>query len=306
MPIFHFYNKPLGASREIHIATEVNNDHVAVTATSVGVFTEPPVMMLHEGDSVRSVLLDAVDLFTYTGRFTPLSSVMGKRTIEVGAEVNGQPASAYKAIELYPVSSIGKNAASMFNGKVFLSYDSGAVYAPLTVQASVEYLRNTPVYVFEPEDVLLNQGITVAIEPGNEGPADHLGLYYRSNGGWIFRTSTRDASRNTYSTTIQRSLGEVAVLRDAEAPSFGRFRTGSSRGKPYASFRYHDNLSGVDTDEIKMYIDDALVIPEIDGERRLVSYTARDPLARGRHTLRITMSDRMHNTSEIQRTITTR
>jgi hypothetical protein len=95
-------------------------------------------------------------------------------------------------------------------------------------------------------------------------------------------------------------------MRDAEAPSFGRLRTGSSRGKPYASFRYHDNLSGVDTDEIKMYIDDALVIPEIDGERRLVSFTARDPLTRGRHTMKITMSDRMGNTSEIQRTITTR
>jgi hypothetical protein len=305
-PIIYFFNKPQGSSRDIHIGTDVNNDHVVVTVKSTGMFTEAPIMMLHEGDSVRSVLLDAVDLFTYTGRFTPLSSVMGSRTIEIGAEVNGQQTTASTPIDLYPVFATGKNAAAMLNGKVFLSYDSGAVYAPINVQGSVEYVHSTPVYVFEPDDILLNQGIKFSVDPGNDGPADHLGLYFRSIGGWIFQTSTRDPDRNTFSTTLQRTLGELAVLRDADPPSFGRLRTGSSRGKPYASFRYHDNLSGVDTDEIKMYIDDAPVIPEIDGERRLVSYAARDPLARGRHTMRITMSDRMRNISEIQRTITIR
>src|ERR1051325_11110299 len=110
----------------------------------------------------------------------------------------------------------------------------------------------------------------------------------------------------SYSTTLTRTLGELAVLADDEPPTFGRLRVSAPRGKPSVRFRYRDNLSGVDTDEIKVYIDDGLVIPEIDGEHHDAWYQALDRLERGKHALKITMKDRMQNQTQITRTFTVR
>ncbi len=305
-PFFYFYKKPEGTTREIHLATEVKDDFVAVTVTSTGVFTEVPRLEIQEGDSIRTVTLEAMDIYKYGGTFQPLISFMGNRVLRLNAEVNGKPASTSDVVELYPIAPDRANSGELFDKKVFLSYDSGAVYSTMNVQANVEFIHNTPVYMFEPDDALLNKGITISVSPGSDLSPDHLGLYFRSNGGWIFQTSTPDSGRKTYSAKLDRTLGEVALLRDAEPPSFGKLRLSSSRGKPYASFRYHDNLSGVDTDEIKMYIDGNLVIPEIDGEKHQVFYQAREALGRGKHSLKISMSDRMQNTSEIQRTFSVR
>ena len=120
------------------------------------------------------------------------------------------------------------------------------------------------------------------------------------------QTAVRDSGMNTFSTRLTRTLGELALLKDSEPPSIGRLRIYSRGGRPFAAFRYHDNLSGVDTDEIKMYIDETVVIPEIDGEHRQVSYQSTERLNRGRHTLKIIMKDRMSNPSEVTRVFSVR
>jgi hypothetical protein len=290
----------------MHLETDIETDRVVFTVSSTGIFTSPPSLVVQEGDVSRTVELARIDLFKFVGTFRPLTTFMGHRRVSVTGEVNGHPASDDVVFELYPLAADRANRATLFNRQVAISYDSGAVYRSVYLEARMEFIRNTPVYVFEPDDVLLAGGIRVSVDEGDERASDHVGLYFRSNGGWIFQTATRDSGKHAFSTTLTRTLGELALLKDAEPPSFGRLRASTRRGKPYASFRYHDNLSGVDTEEIKMYIDDHLVIPEIDGEHRQVTYLAAEPLAKGRHKLRIVMKDRMKNSAEINRVFSVR
>jgi hypothetical protein len=298
-PMFHFNTKPQGPAKELHLATDIKNDCVEFTVTSTGVFTMPPTLIVQDGNNKQTVALEATDLNNYTGVFWPSDPFIGKRPVHLRAEVNGKPASAEDVLELAPVFAKTSNTASFFNNTLTLSFDSGAVYKTLLLETSSDAIRNTPVYVLGPDDVLLNKGIRVSVASAAVNTS--LGLYFRSNGGWIFQTGTPDKGGNVYSTTLSRTLGELALFKDNEPPSIGRLRVTPRQGKVFATFRYRDNLSGVDTDEIKMYIDTTLVIPEIDGEHNTVSYQERESLSRGKHTLRITVKDRMKNESEVKR-----
>jgi hypothetical protein len=55
-----------------------------------------------------------------------------------------------------------------------------------------------------------------------------------------------------------------------------------------------------------MYLDNKLIIPEIDGEHRKVTFQGDEPLDRGRHLLHIVMKDRSGNSSDYSRTFSVR
>jgi hypothetical protein len=110
-----------------------------------------------------------------------------------------------------------------------------------------------------------------------------------------------DSSRRIISTRLARTLGDVALMQDDQPPTIGRIRVFPHGGKPNIGFSYHDNLSGVDPDEIKMYIDGNLIIPEIDGEHHRVWYQADQRLDRGKHTVHVSIKDRMKNETHFSR-----
>jgi hypothetical protein len=224
----------------------------------------------------------------------------------VQSETNGNEKITKDEFTLYPVpSDRGGSFTAEASGLKF-SFDSGAVYKPLLLQVTGESFEHSTVYILEPQDRLLNRGIRVSVPAGTANAGRHRGLFFRSTGGWGFRTDKPDAVGGSYTTTLTRTLGELAVLADDEPPTFGRLRVSAPKGRPSVRFRYHDNLSGVDSDEIKVYIDDALVIPEIDGEHHDAWYQADDRLDRGKHSVKITMKDRMQNEAQISRTFTVR
>ncbi len=303
-PLFHFLKKPQGTARDVKLATDIQNDFVQFTVSSTGIFTEQPMLTVQEGSTSQTVPLEAVDLYKYTGYYIPSLEFIGIRMATVTAEIHGKPSTTHDSFEVIPISSTRKNSVSLLNDRLKITYDSAAVYKALYMQVSTDIFKNTTVFMLEPENVLLNKGITVSVDAGKVD--DHLGLYFRSNGGWVFQTSTMDNGTTSFSTTLTRTLGELAVFKDETEPTIGRLRAYASKGKAIVSFRYHDNLSGVDTDEIKMYIDDILVIPEIDGEHNRVWYKSEEPLTRGKHAFRLTVKDRMENSAEITRTLTVR
>ncbi|MBI4546460.1 MAG: M23 family metallopeptidase [Ignavibacteriae bacterium] len=302
-PRFHFLKKPPGEkARDVFIKTEIQQDYVRCTIASPGMFTETPVVTVQEGSFDRRIDIDAVDLYTYVRSFVPSETLNGHCIITVNAEVNGKPTSTQESLELYCIPANKSGSLALGNDGPIISYDSGAVYKALYMRIASERNRRSTIYTFEPQDVLLNKGITISLPSYTEEENHSLGLYFRSDGEWTLQTSQKDSATNTYSTTLTRTLGELALLRDNEQPTIGRLRVLPRGGNVYISFRYHDNLSGVDTDEIKMYLDGKLVIPEIDGEHHRVWYQADKPLAKGKHTLTITVKDRMKNVSTVTRT----
>ncbi|HEV8537402.1 MAG TPA: M23 family metallopeptidase [Bacteroidota bacterium] len=303
-PLYHFLRKPQGTAREIHLATDISNYYVQFTVSSTGIFTEQPSMIVQEGMLTRSVHLDAIDVYKYTGIFVPSAEFEGKRFVNVDAEINGRRSTSQDAFELYPVMSGRPNGFSILENRLRISYDSASAYKTFYMQASTDAFKNSTVYILEPQDVLLNRGMRVTVDAGKSDP--RLGLYFRSNGGWVFQTSTADSGTTLFSTTLSRTLGELALMKDDEEPTLGRLRASAPLGNVSVAFRYHDDLSGVDTDEIRMYVDDTPVIPEIDGEHNRASYKSEEPLPKGKHTLRIVVKDRMKNAAVVTRLFTVR
>ncbi len=299
-PVFYFVKKPLGPARDVHISSDVREDHVRFTLTTPGVFTEAPTLYVDEGNVRRSVAVDAVDVNRYAGAYVPSIGVRGRCAVEVDAEVNGRPVKAEDAISLYVIPPDRGGSFPVDSGRLIVSYDSGAVYRPLCLQISRE--SDGEIYSLSPDDVLLNGGIRVSMKSGSENKP---GLYFRGNGGWTLENSKPD-SQKALGATLSRMLGDVAILNDDVPPRFGRLRVWQRKGILLASFRYADDLSGVDPDEIKMYLDGKLVIPEIDGEHRRVTFEGDGRLDRGRHDMRILMKDRAGNASEISRVVSVR
>ncbi len=305
-PLFYFIKKPQGSNHEVTIDYDILNDYVRVYLTSRGLFSEVPACIVVEGPTQQTVELEAAEPNKYTGIFVPTDSFAGPRSIRVDAEVNGEKTSTTTSFELYSIPTGTRGSFIVDNGNLTISYDSAAVFRPLHMRIQTQPSHYSSIYSLEPEDVLLNKGIRVSLPPQRDAQENHLALYFRSTAGWVFQTSVRDTVRNVYSSTLTRTLGEVALMRDDEPPNIGRLRVFPYHGKPHIGFSYFDNLSGVDPDEIKLYIDEKIAIPEIDGEHHRVWYQADQRLERGKHTLLISMKDRMKNETHISRIFTIR
>jgi hypothetical protein len=300
-PLYHFIKKPNGPERTVHTDITFLDGEIELILTTPGIFTEPPDVTLREGQFSRKITVKPIDLTKYTGVFFPSVMHQGNRTISVEAEVNGKKVYAGKDITLYSIPPKGNGTFTIPEEDIIISYDSSSVYKPEYFNLKKETDGAITTYTTEPKNILLDHGITVSIPVGGVDNGSRIGLYHRSSGGWNFQTSDRTGGGKYMSARLIRMLGEFAVMSDESAPTIGRLRVGSSGGKLSTTFRYHDNLSGVDPDEIKMFIDDEIIIPEIDGEHRRVSYRSSERLTRGEHYLKITIADRMRNKYELSR-----
>ena len=100
----------------------------------------------------------------------------------------------------------------------------------------------------------------------------------------------------------RRALGDVAVLNDSTPPVLSALRVSRrADARPVISFRWHDDLSGVDYQSLKLYIDGEVCIPEVDGEHRRAVYRPPVPLSRGPHLMKILLKDNLGNTTTGER-----
>jgi hypothetical protein len=304
--MFYFLKKPFGPAHTINLETEIRDEYVYCTVTTGGVFTETPIITVREGTHKQTVQLDPIDVNKYSGSFIPSPSCFGNRSVEVTAEVDGKSVTTNGEFCVYPIPPDTPGSFLFDGGNMVISFDSGAVYKQLCVQIKSVDSKQPAIYLFGPEDVPLDRGLRVTLRAPTPSHNEHWGLYYRGRSGWVFQTADLDSGATTFSTVLNSTLGEVGLFRDDTPPTIGRLRTSVRNGNIALAFRYHDNLSGVDTDEIKLYIDNTLVIPEIDGEHRLVSYSGTEPMQRGKHQLKITVKDRTKNETSITRTFQVR
>ncbi len=183
---------------------------------------------------------------------------------------------------------------------VTISYDPGSVFSPVDI--SVENLDDPDEHGVdvEPHGFPLDGGFRFRLRV----PPDrrHTGAYTRSGGeSWSFQSRIEPDSAGMATVTLRRFLGDIALLEDAVPPSIFAVSVSSSDPKSSISFRFRDNLSGVEYKEVMVYIDGIMVIPEIDGEHRRATAQPLSPLAKGTHRLTIHVSDHMGNMASVER-----
>ena len=303
-PEFLYLHKPNGPTGKIMLDHGVHRNFVRVSVQSHHPFTEPPKVVVYEGESRRTIPMIATDIDSYTGSFKPLESFSGTRRLVADAEVNGTKQSAVDEFELYPVVPGRSGSISVDGGKIVINYDSSSVFKTVFMRVEKDPDRESE-YTLLPENTVLKGRLHVAVRI--DQPQSNQGLFFSGLGGWEVLDYSLDDTKKVLSGTITQTLGEISVRVDDTPPNISRLsinRTSSRR--PVISFRYGDNLSGVEYDQLKMYIDSTVVIPEVDGERHRAKFTATRPLDRGTHQLTVRIKDKMENSSVVERRFSVR
>jgi len=304
-PLFHTNRKESGPAHKVFVDHAVEGDDLRITMTTPGIFTDTPAATIVEGERTIPVAMTLTDVSTAVGHYALPPRNAEPRTIRADAEVNRHPVTAEDRVDLYSIPPNRPGAFVSARAAFAVTYDSGAVFSPLHFRVEAREESGRTVYEFEPRDVLLNRGITVSLPAGKE-TGGKRGIYFRTNQGWVLMNTRLGPVPGMISGTLATTLGDVAVMEDDDAPTLGLLRVRSAGGKASVSFRYHDNLSGVDLERSTITIDGAVVIPEIDGEHRRVKYSGEERLKNGRHVVKIVLADRVGNESTAERTFTVR
>ncbi len=304
VPVYHFMKKPSGPLESVSLKMQQSRDYIRVNVSTNGLFTAKPQLLMKEGITQREIPLEQESLSEFVGVFKPSNTSAGVHAIEVRAEVNGLPINTSETLELFSIPTNSAGSFSLGNDNLIISYDSGAVYKPLLLNISNQSTISSSKFSLSPTDIIVNKGLKISVPVHSHQLDGKHGLYFRGNGGWVLHASTPDESREYFTTSLNRTLGELAIFKDEQAPSIGRLRFNQAKGFVNGNFRYSDNLSGVDFDELKIFVDDKIIIPEIDGEKRRVWFQSTERLSAGKHTLTITMKDRMKNEAKMTKLFT--
>jgi hypothetical protein len=122
------------------------------------------------------------------------------------------------------------------------------------------------------------------------------------NSKWKLIGRADPSVMGSFTAHLAEWLGDLAVLSDTDPPIIGNVRL-FPRGRrgPLVSFRLYDELSGVDYNEVKTYIDGKFVVPDIDGEHHRATVQTADRLTRGSHQLEIHLKDLLGNARVLER-----
>jgi hypothetical protein len=180
-------------------------------------------------------------------------------------------------------------------GKVRVRYLRNAVFYPIDLTLAPLEHDSAEGYAVRPEGVPLDGGLTFIMKLPER--MSQAGIYKRDGSTWEFRARATPDSNGFVSIRQRRFLGDFSIREDSRPPEIYRLRIEKSGSRPGISFRFRDNLAGVEYKELKVYIDGRMIIPEIDGEHRRATARPESSLTRGSHLLTISIADNMGNTS---------
>jgi len=299
LPVFYFKNKPKSGKGALHIEHEVQGSFVRVQIRSDGAITQQPVLTIDESGRERMIPVEALDIDHYFGTFVPDVNKVGMRRLVARAEVEGNMLTAIDEFDLYPIHAGGSGTIIHDAGNLLISYDSSSVSKTFFLEVEKGVRDDTAVYSLKPEYTVLNQGINVSTRLGTTD--DRHGLFLHSRRGWELLASSQMSENGMLSGRVTQSLGDIGLFVDNIPPAISRLNIDTKQRRPTVSFRCSDNFSGVEYDDLILYIDGGIVIPEIDGEHHRVTYRAAEPLDRGSHLLKIRALDELGNVVEIER-----
>jgi hypothetical protein len=292
--------RPERIAPAIHLSYEVREEFVRVRVTADGILPSPPAVTVREGAKESTVVMTASGPQEYAGWFTPREEFRGARRILASCPSGGALSADSSAVDIEPVLPGTSGAVIFDGGKLLIRYDSLSVLRTLFLHVEKTDGPDAPVYSLGPSGTVLGSGLLVTIRP--EGGNGHRGLFGRTGGSWLFIGGPGGATDSACTGRVTGRLGEVTLIADSTPPALMRISVGRRAGNGTEIVaRFRDDLSGVEYDDLKMYIDGNLVIPEIDGRRRSAVYRAHEILGRGRHRLAVRLADRMGNSRTTER-----
>jgi hypothetical protein len=302
-PSFYFLKVPR-KSGDASISTEVDGSFLKVWLESRTPFTAVPSLQIEQGGRVSPVPLRAINVNEYTGVYKLSGSFNGTSHIKAFYEIGGERSEVFESFDLITVTPEQGGSVRSDDGNLSVSFDPGTVFAPL--HPIVEKTSATR-YEVEPRDVLLRGAISATMRYLPEKDSDEkLALYVNNGGGWNLTAAERNRQIRAFLLRTGHSLGSFGLLSDEQRPTISRWRASSAnvKGRPIFSFSVRDNRSGVDDDEINVFLNGERIIPEYDPEKKTVFYIPLDPLRRGHYTAQIEVKDRVGNAAHLTKTLT--
>lgn len=298
-PVILFPEKPTSGLGSVSLRAVCEEGYIRLTVTTTGVFTTVPRATVTGGGRAKEIALTPLDVDSYTGVYVPQDSAGGVLTFGARAEVNGLEKSARGELEVYPIVPGRAGSYSIDGGRLILEYGPTSTFKPLLVRVTRIPGESGTAYLLEPTHTILRSGIRVSLRSSSPLSGKEALYLVKSSG----RTDLREQKilpDNTLAGTLERTLGQVAIMHDADPPRVSRLAIGKGRRASFA-FSYDDDLSGVDYERFKTYIDGVPVIPEIDGEHHRASYKSGNQLQSGPHQLTIRLSDNQGNVASFER-----
>ena len=284
----------------LRLVCDAEEDVVRVRVTAQGSLSSLPGVTVTEGTEKSTVVMTADGPQEFHGWFKPRQEFRGaRRVLAESFTLSGRSADS-ASIDIEPVMPGTSGTITADGGRLLIAYDSLSVLKTLFLRIEKEEGDEGPVYTLSPQDVVLGSGLTVTMSGSR--PGGHEGLYSRAGGSWQFIGSRGPGTGPARTGTLHAHLGDVALLADSTAPEVVRVLISpGAGGRPAIIVRFRDDLSGVEYDDLKMYIDGNMVIPEIDGTRRKAVFNTGESLGRGRHELTMRLTDRIGNSGTTSR-----
>ena len=269
-PVYHFLKPQLVPARA-ELSNDVDGSFLKVSIESPVPFSGTPSLQIQQENTISSIPLRAVDVDQYTGVYRLSPTLRGTVYLKAFYEIAGKQSEVFDSFILNTISPDRAGTIHSDDGNFTVAFEPGAVFAPL--HPTIEKLSETQ-YDVQPGDVLLRGAIRATFKyPDKDESDEKLGLYVNNGGGWNFLATERNRQTHTLELHKAHTLGTFGVLRDDQPPKISRWRTPfiNGKGRPVFSFSVRDNLSGVDDDEINVFLNGERIIPEYSPRKKRCS-----------------------------------
>jgi len=294
LPVIKLLSTPQGNPGKVTVTPEIGREFVRLTVATDKIFDRAPSATLYEGEHRREILLQPRDVNKYEAVFRPLETYSGTRRLVVDAITNGHNVQSLREFTIYPIVAGHRDTLLIGGGRLRLWYGPATALKSFFLQVSQSVTKEGIIYNLLPLRTVLQEPLNVAIRVDSVEKGQ--GLYFDD------QLVARGDSTNVFTASMRYDINTIAVRIDSTPPRITNIRIRKIAGtRPSVSFSFSDDESGVEYDELKMYIDGEFVVPEIDGEHHRASYIAQEPLAKGTHRLTIRMKDKMGNSVDLQR-----
>ena len=294
-----------GKAPRVSVSHELGGNFVRLHVHVSGASAGTPTLKLFEGSREHDIPLSPVDLDHFMATFFPSDTVGGLRRAIAQVGIGPGVVTGFDEFMIYPLKAGASGTYSIDDGAFILSFDPSSVLNTVFAEVIRTSYDGQPSYRLEPANTVLDRGIIVGMRSSNN--QEKAGLFAHTRRGWTLLASGTETSNGFITGRLTQTLGEVSIVADNTPPSISRVSIKQTRqAYPVISFRFDDGFAGIEYDELKMYIDERIVVPEVDGEHERAVYQTRQPLGKGSHLLTIRATDKLGNLQEFKKRFTVR